>query len=77
MHHYLVIDACGGFGLSDTSAETWRIPDGADPNAVLQVLREAMASGEVIGISVQTSDERDVKLVFNGKAVGTVAVISH
>lgn len=42
------------------------------------MLREAMENGEVIEVSVQMNDDppRNVRMLFNGAAVGTVALVT-
>lgn len=64
--------------IDDASGPNWRIPDAADPIGLLDTLRDAMANETVIEVAVQTdeAEPKHVKLLFNGAAVGTVALVT-
>jgi hypothetical protein len=70
MSHHLMIN--------DASGANWRVPDGADPFGLLDQIRAAMENGSVIEVAVQTNDPepKHVKLMVNGPAVATAAIVT-
>lgn len=69
MPHVLMIDS--------TLAANWRLRPGSDPAEVQEAIRDAMRSGDVIDVPVQTADDppKEVMLTVNGGTVTTVTIV--
>lgn len=69
MRHVLIIDS--------NVAANWRLREDANPSEVQETIRDAMRSGDVIDVPVQTADDppKDVMLTVNGGTVTTVTIV--